>query len=468
MAIVFDDVNRLITIESPEIEVTCQDLLNAIREFESSEDGIDNPQVATAAGKEPLGGGVLVGVTLTLLDWKVKFEDRPGPDWVYCNVSGGNLVSVDSVGSFQFPLEPAEYVMATITASSSATLSDLSAIQFSSYQNAAWIDTDSAYSGTEYPVGTREYPVNNLADAIEISNNNGFDHIIAMDDLTINSGSDLIGFTIEGLSHTNTTIDIQSTAEVFKATIKNCTISGILDGGVEIWNCIIDDLDYVYGHIHNCGLRGKITLDGGADAVVANCYTIDPYSPPEIDMGSSGQNLAVPNYSGYLTISNITQADVFAGIGVDSGEITIADTVTAGTVVLSGVGTVIDNSTGTAVINIDGLISKDTIASAVWDANAVDHLDVGTLGKLLTDVLEDTSTTLPAAISTMQTNITELLGLTGENVKWSNITHDVNSLMTSARITLYTDNTLTTPVKAWDIAATYSGGEITSYQMKEV
>jgi hypothetical protein len=185
-------------------------------------------------------------------------------------------------------------------------------------------------------------------------------------------------------------------------------------------------------------------------------------------MGSSGQNLAMPNYSGYLTLSNMTDSGVLAGVGLNSGEITLDSTITAGTVVLSGVGTVVDNTTGTAVVNVDGLISKDTIASAVWDADSVDYIDIGTLGKLLTDILEDTSTTIPATIVTMQTNITELLGLTGENVKWSNITHDANSLMTGARITLYTDNTLVTPVKSWDVTAAYSGGEITSYQMKEV
>ena len=121
-------------------------------------------------------------------------------------------------------------------------------------------------------------------------------------------------------------------------------------------------------------------------------------------------------------------------------------------------------------VTISGSIpTSEEIADAVWDEVSGEHISIGTLGKLLEDILEDTSTTIPGLISTMQINVTELLGLTGENVKWSNITHDANNLMTAARITLYTDNTLVTPVKSWDVTATYNGdGEITSYQMIEV
>jgi hypothetical protein len=122
-----------------------------------------------------------------------------------------------------------------------------------------------------------------------------------------------------------------------------------------------------------------------------------------------------------------------------------------------------------AEVSSISVITAADIADAVWDEASGDHITLATFGKLLADLLEDTSTTIPGLISTMQTNVTELLGLTGENVKWSSITHDVNNLMTAARITQYTDNTLVTPVKSWDVTATYNGsGEITAYQMAEV
>jgi len=157
------------------------------------------------------------------------------------------------------------------------------------------------------------------------------------------------------------------------------------------------------------------------------------------------------------------------GYGINIG-IGVTDSFITGNVLGNNAsGDIVDAGTDTIEINNDQWATAASAADAVWDEDSGEHISIGTFGKLLADLLEDTSTTIPGLISTMQTNVTELLGLTGENVKWSSITHDANSLMTAARITLYTDNTLVTPVKSWDVTATYSGsGEITSYQMAEV
>jgi hypothetical protein len=60
MAIEFDQQQQLISITSPQDTLLCQDLINAIREEEASERGILYDQIATASGKEDLGGGVYV------------------------------------------------------------------------------------------------------------------------------------------------------------------------------------------------------------------------------------------------------------------------------------------------------------------------------------------------------------------------------------------------------------------------
>lgn len=87
------------------------------------------------------------------------------------------------------------------------------------------------------------------------------------------------------------------------------------------------------------------------------------------------------------------------------------------------------------------------IAQGVWDALLADAVGAGSFGEVMA----------------------LMMGIMGENVKWSNFAHNANHLMTGARITLYTDNTLTTPVASWDIAATYDGdGEMTGYQMVKV
>jgi hypothetical protein len=104
---------------------------------------------------------------------------------------------------------------------------------------------------------------------------------------------------------------------------------------------------------------------------------------------------------------------------------------------------------GTIVVTSGGITPSDLddIADAVWDESLADHLNVGSVG---------------AAIM-------KALGLSGENTKWSNMSHNANHLLTAATITEYSDHTLATPLYVWRLTAAYNAqGRLTSYQMVEV
>ena len=89
MAYQFDFKNQLINITSSQTEVQIQDLINKIREAEESEEGIQYEKIADASGKESLGGGVSVGLTVELLgNWQIKFWEG---DYI-AKITGGNLV----------------------------------------------------------------------------------------------------------------------------------------------------------------------------------------------------------------------------------------------------------------------------------------------------------------------------------------------------------------------------------------
>ena len=118
--ITFDKTNRLINVGGT-TEVSIQELINAIRNFEDELVNFDIPSIASASGKESLGGDLFVGITLKLLNWKLKFEDRDPPNTV-CNVTGGNLIAVDGSGYFMNSIEPSNNVTVTKTASTSAGL----------------------------------------------------------------------------------------------------------------------------------------------------------------------------------------------------------------------------------------------------------------------------------------------------------------------------------------------------------
>ena len=92
-------------------------------------------------------------------------------------------------------------------------------------------------------------------------------------------------------------------------------------------------------------------------------------------------------------------------------------------------------------------------ADEVWNASLSLHNLAGSTGYALAEV---------------QTSVVDTLGLSGENTKWSGLAFDANDNLISAVITLYTDDTLVTPAKAWQLTATYDlNSRLTSYQMKE-
>ena len=75
---------------------------------------MDIYKIADASGKEDLGGGLFVGITLKLINWTLKFEDRAGPTTILCDVGAGNLLGVSgSVDADNFvfvnPIEPSTY-----------------------------------------------------------------------------------------------------------------------------------------------------------------------------------------------------------------------------------------------------------------------------------------------------------------------------------------------------------------------
>ncbi len=391
MALSFDKVNKIITVLTPDTEITIQNLLNSIREWENELTSMDVPVIASCAGKEPLGGGVVVGLTLTLLDdWQLAFEARSGPSYVQCTVSGGNIVATNVNGA----IYPTAFTQVLVTASSSATQSDLDAIQYSSYGNGISIDVNNGVSGTAYPIGNQEYPVDNLSDAIIIANNKGFKTLFIRESMTLDSGTDISDFTIIGRSHVKTIITIDTSALCEGITIKNANVTGVLDGGTHLVDCSVGSINYVNGHIHHCGLYGNLLLGGNEKAVIENCFTVDQDSPPEIDMGGSGQSVSLPNYSGLLTINNLSSASEEIGIGLSAGMVVLSNTITAGTVIVGGSGLLVDEQ-GTIIrtsiwnggvnVNVDGLVNTTTITNAVWESVEAEILKKMTYNKVVPD-----------------------------------------------------------------------------------
>lgn len=358
-----------------------------LRSLESTEDGMPN-LITHNHNTEVLLGGITFARVIEIINgYTVTFEDgQYAVNLIGANSNVGDNVNVNQV---------------SVRSQNSAGLISSPLIEYASFEGGVWIDTDNGTDGTLHPIGTRLQPTNNLTDAKIIADYRGFNNIfILSDNLDLDEDIDFGRFIFKGQTHVNNNINIQSIVGVEKTVFSELTVTGTLDGGNELDNCIINDLNYVNGHIHSCGLIGDISLSGSSNAIFSDCKTIDPYDPPIIDMGASGQNLIMPNYVGLLTIKNMS-GNNFIGIGLMGGEVTLDNTITNGTVHISGVG-VLKDSNGDLITSgtwnnnvtiINTCVSNESISSLypttsdiadeIWNAQTSEHQVSGSFGEII-------------------------------------------------------------------------------------
>ena len=113
---------RIIEVAITSTEVQMQDLIDTLREAEEHFPNLSYFHIVDSSGKESLGGGVSIGITLKLRNAQLKFADRGGPSFVICYVTGGNLVAVDSADYPMEPIATSDYVQVIMIRSAASTV----------------------------------------------------------------------------------------------------------------------------------------------------------------------------------------------------------------------------------------------------------------------------------------------------------------------------------------------------------
>jgi hypothetical protein len=355
-----------------------------------------------SVGGDDLPGSKALGATFFLAsDWKIRPYEAS-----HKLVINGNLYSedgsdpfLDTIGTFTVR------IIQQVSSLVDSTVQQLREIEYASYGGCVTVDTVNGVPGTTYNIGTIENPVDNIADALLIDNER-FNKLCLVSNILLNSGNNLAGYTIEGRSHINTLVTIESSAIVDDINIYNCHLTGVMDGGVDVTFCVIENLTYMSGHIHQSSLQGTLILGGTEDAFIVNCSQADNDIIPIISMGGSGQNLVMPNYAGYIKIKNLTGSNK-AYVGLNYGKVILdTATVTSGTVEVGGIGYLADELenpilTGTwnsGVTIINGLVNKETVANAVMSENIYDYDTIsGSLG-LTVDKIKKETGLIPALV----------------------------------------------------------------------
>lgn len=114
--ITFDKTNKHILLGTSDINVSVQELADAIRTYEALLNNFDLKRMMTATGKDNVGAGVTTSITLTLEDgWKLNAQARGSPTVV--TIFGGNFISDDGSSPF-FPVTNVTYDRAQSTSGS--------------------------------------------------------------------------------------------------------------------------------------------------------------------------------------------------------------------------------------------------------------------------------------------------------------------------------------------------------------
>ena len=87
---------RLIIIDASSSELSMQDTIDTLRTLEALPSGIDEPTLLASSGKESLGAGVTVGLTVELQNAQVYFEQR---SWI---VTTATIDASDSTGTYVY------------------------------------------------------------------------------------------------------------------------------------------------------------------------------------------------------------------------------------------------------------------------------------------------------------------------------------------------------------------------------
>ena len=344
MAVVFNGIDRL--IEITDITIVS---LDAERDLYSewkrwSQIGYNSKYAPAFTQNSVFGGNPTI-------------EGQAAPKYFFLTNFWRVLVDNGNVVSIGLNLYTENYSTPYLVASGSgisdrnsdAVSVNSEAIEFASYSNAVTVDQDNitgfSGTGTTFPKGTRQSPVDNLDDAKVIALARGLSEIHVIGNLNITAGDDFQRFEFKGETSTKTTIDIDDAANVLNCEFYDCTVSGTLDGNSHIENSEITNLNFVDGIISKC-LIGPVIITLGTSTVsnIFGCFSSLPGAvAPMIDMNGTGI-LGLRDYNGGIHLKNYTGTSAHS-IDLSSGQIILdSASITSGIFVVRGVGKLIDEN----------------------------------------------------------------------------------------------------------------------------
>lgn len=329
------------------------DLYSDWKEWVLTSDNAKYEQAMRAVGGDPLPGSKALGDTYFLMNgWKIRPYEASHTMTVNGNLycEDGTSPYIPTVGTYNV------MVISAVSQLVSATIQQLPEIEYASFNGGVTIDVVNGSTGTDYPKGTAQEPVNNHTDAMAIATGRGFKKLYVIGSFTLGSGESLNNFEVIGQGADITEIVLTAGCTTSYTEFNDCSISGQQSGETHFYYCDILELSNIHCLFVGCRLVGPLHMHTTyADTCVLNdCYASDECI---VDLNNSPVHMSFTNFSGNIRFQNLNK--VTAGnIGLDlaSGHVTIDATCTTGSILIRGVAQVTDNAPeGGTVVSSENL-----------------------------------------------------------------------------------------------------------------
>lgn len=264
-----------------------------------------------------------------------------------------------------------------------------SGAQFSEFvDGTVYIDVNEPTSGTFFPHGTVRLPCNNDVDAKVVYQANNIRKVKIETNVTLTTDHDDIKFF--GRSPRTTTLTVGSGVTTNNCEFQNMLLTGTLTGNTYITQVALKDVTGLIGHFEQCVIReGTNTLGGAGIGMFNKCVAVSAPNPgtdiPIIDCAGSGQGVAFRQFVGEVKIINKTGPEPMS-LALNGARVELDATVTGGNIRVFGVGELIDNSGGTAVVDRDELVSPEYVMEDVWSALAAGFDSADSMGNVMNDL----------------------------------------------------------------------------------
>jgi len=226
---------RVARLAAPETNLSLQDFVDTLRVAESAFQGMSYPYLISASGKEDLGDGVTVGITVQEQNCRLAFESRRTPA-----VDEGTVTTPsgapNAVGRYQFVDTGADFVTAGVEAGSLViNWTDRSMADVVRVINATTLEIEALVNGTDNQMEAADvYSVFNIVQ-VKVSAGN----LTAVDELAaaINAVLPTAFTQVVVAQASQSTIVNLSSIETDVATILSQTSSGSI--GSAVWDALI-------------------------------------------------------------------------------------------------------------------------------------------------------------------------------------------------------------------------------------